>query len=199
MRARDFRQQAWSAMNGKWGTAALIAFIGSLISGAAGSTGVGVILIGPLTFGLIVVAMNIIKGDEIKLEQLFSGFNRFGDTVILSLLNAVFVFLWTLLFFIPGIIASYSYAMSYYILKDNPTLSPNEARKRSIEMMKGNKWRLFCLHFSFIGWHILGTLTFGILEFWIMPYQQAAEAAFYQSLLPVADAVVPPAEQPAEA
>ena len=198
MKARDYRQQAWTAMNGKWGMAALIAFVYTCIMGVADSTGIGgLLLTGPLTLGMIIVATNIIENGEIKIEQLFKGFDRFGDTIILSLLNSLFVFLWSLLFVIPGIIAGYSYSMSYYILKDNPSLSPNEARKRSIEMMKGNKWRLFCLHFSFIGWHILGALTAGILEFWIIPYQQAAEAAFYKSLLPVAEAVVPP--QPVEA
>ena len=50
-------------------------------------------------------------------------------------------------------------------------------------MMRGNKWRLFCLDFSFIGWILLSILTFGILLFWIMPYMQTARAEFYQDLL----------------
>ena len=73
--------------------------------------------------------------------------------------------------------------MSYYILIDNPGLSANEARKRSMAMMRGNKWRLFCLDFSFIGWIVLCVLTFGILVFWVAPYQEAARAEFYQDLI----------------
>jgi uncharacterized membrane protein len=45
--------------------------------------------------------------------------------------------------------------------------------------MRGNKWRLFCLGFSFIGWELLGALTMGIGYFWINPYRQMAETAFY--------------------
>ncbi len=78
---------------------------------------------------------------------------------------------------------SYAYSMSWFILADDPNIPANEARKRSIEMMRGNKWRLFCLDFSFIGWILLSILTFGILLFWIMPYMQTARAEFYQDLL----------------
>ena len=72
--------------------------------------------------------------------------------------------------------------MSYYILKDNPGMDANEARKASIEMMKGHKWQLFCLEFSFIGWIILSILTFGILTLWVGPYMETAKAAFYEEL-----------------
>ena len=78
---------------------------------------------------------------------------------------------------------SYAYSMSWFILADDPNIPANEARKRSIEMMRGNKWRLFCLDFSFIGWILLSILTFGILLFWIRPYMQTARAEFYQDLL----------------
>jgi hypothetical protein len=72
----------------------------------------------------------------------------------------------------------------------------NEARKLSMAMMEGNKWRLFCLHFSFIGWFILCGLTLGILTFWVTPYVNAAEAAFYQSLLNQAPVYNDAAKQP---
>lgn len=78
---------------------------------------------------------------------------------------------------------SYAYSMSWFILADNPDMPATEARKRSIAMMRGNKWRLFCLDFSFIGWMLLCILTLGILTFWIMPYVQTARAEFYQDLL----------------
>ena len=102
----------------------------------------------------------------------------------MSLLNGIFIFLWTLLFIVPGIIKTYSYRLSYYILADNPSMSATEVRKRSIELMRGNKWRLFCLELSFIGWELLCILTLGILSFWVTPYYNAAIAEFYQSLLP---------------
>ena len=99
-----------------------------------------------------------------------------------QLLQTLYVVLWSLLFIIPGIIASYSYAMTSFILAENPEMDANEAIGRSKEMMYGNRWRLFCLHFSFIGWDILATLTLGIGNLWLVPYKQAASAAFYREV-----------------
>ena len=84
---------------------------------------------------------------------------------------------------ITGIIAGYSYAMTSYILAENPELTASEAIERSKQMMSGNRWRLFCVQISFIGWEILSALlTFGIGGLWITPYKQAATAAFYREI-----------------
>ena len=83
---------------------------------------------------------------------------------------------------IPGIIASYRYAMTPYILLENPGMTANEAIKKSKELMQGNKWRLFCLQFSFIGWSILCVFTLGIGFLWLVPYMEAANAAFYREI-----------------
>ena len=80
------------------------------------------------------------------------------------------------------IVEWWPYAMTYYILNDNPEMSANDAITRSREMMDGHKWQLFCLRFSFIGWYLLSALTFGILLIVVMPYMQAAEAEFYEKL-----------------
>ena len=142
------------------------------------------LITGPFALGLAAVALSIMRTEEIEVGQLFGGFKNFGTAFLVSLLNGIFIFLWTLLFIVPGIIKTYSYRLSYYILADNPTMSATEVRKRSIELMRGNKWRLFCLEFSFIGWELLCILTLGILSFWVAPYYNAAIAEFYQSLLP---------------
>ena len=94
----------------------------------------------------------------------------------------LFTFLWTLLFIIPGIIKAFSYAMSPYILEENPELSANEAIDRSRAMMKGHKFDLFWLYLSFIGWGFLCIFTLGIGLLWLMPYMQTAEAAFYEDV-----------------
>ena len=91
--------------------------------------------------------------------------------------------MWSLLLLIPGIIASYSYAMTPYILANHPELTAREAIARSKELMSGNRWRLFCLEFSFIGWALLSSLTMGIGSLFLTPYTQAAKAAFYRDLL----------------
>ena len=91
-------------------------------------------------------------------------------------------FLWMLLFIIPGIVAAYRYAMTSFILAENPELTAGEAINCSKELMDGNKWRLFCLNFSFIGWIILCGFTLGIGYLWLTPYEQAANAAFYRDI-----------------
>lgn len=112
----------------------------------------------------------------------FAG-GRYWRNVAGMLLVGVFTFLWALLFIVPGIIKSYAYAMTPYILIDNPDLGPNEARLKSIEMMRGYKGKLFGLDLSFIGWHLLCILSLGIGYIWLTPYLATARAAFYQELL----------------
>ena len=187
MRSKDYRQRAWAALSNKWGTVVLAMLIVVLLSGAInGIPGVGqvasLILSGPLQLGFVIVIMKVLKDEIVDVSNVFDGFKDFMSSFLLYLLNTIFVTLWSLLFVIPGIIASYSYSMSYYILKDNPGMDANEARKASIEMMKGHKWQLFCLEFSFIGWIILSILTFGILTLWVGPYMETAKAAFYEEL-----------------
>ncbi len=92
------------------------------------------------------------------------------------------VCLWTMLFFIPGIIMSFAYAMTPYILEENPELSAWEASTRSREMMKGHKFDLFFLYLGFLGWFILCLLTAGIGFIWLCPYFKSAEVAFYEDL-----------------
>lgn len=192
MKAKDYRKAAWRKIgeHNNWGMLAVITLVYSLITGAcAGLSWIGVgavallILGGPLVVGYKMIAKNAMNGETVKIDTLFDGFKDFTRTLVLYLLNTIFVFLWTLLLIVPGIIKSYSYSMSYYILIDNPDLSSDEARKKSMEMMKGHKWKLFCLDFSFIGWGILCVLTFGILSFWIQPYQECARVKFYNNLI----------------
>ncbi|MBR2927725.1 MAG: DUF975 family protein [Oscillospiraceae bacterium] len=111
------------------------------------------------------------------------GYFPYWKTMMLARLHvAIRVFLWSLLLVIPGIIASYSYAMVPYLLAENPNLTPAEALERSKQLMEGNRMRLFCLHLSFIGWDILSVLTLGIGQLWLHPYKEAANAAFYREL-----------------
>lgn len=190
LKARDFRRSAWSALSGKWGTMILIVLIVTLILGACGGMstfGIGAVVLllvtGPLTLGESAQFLKLVRGQRVEFSGTFDGFKNFGNAFLLSLLNSIFIALWSLLLVIPGIIKSYAYSMSFYILADNPTMDANTARVRSIELMRGNKWRLFCLDFSFIGWYLLCGLTFGILSFWVAPYHQAARAVFYQEIL----------------
>lgn len=119
---------------------------------------------------------------EPQIGTLFTYFPYWKNAALTNLLQLVRVFLWSLLLVIPGIMAAYSYAMTGYILAEQPEMAPAEALERSKEMMEGNRWRLFCLQMSFIGWGMLCVLTLGIGNLWLTPYKQAATAAFYRDL-----------------
>ena len=126
--------------------------------------------------------MNLVDRTDAKIESLFTYFYNWKTTAATRFLKTLYCFLWSLLFIIPGIIASYSYAMTGYILADHPELTASEAIERSKEMMSGNRFRLFCLHLSFIGWAILCAFTMGIGNLWLNPYRQASVAAFYREI-----------------
>lgn len=119
---------------------------------------------------------------EPEIGTVFGFFSNWKTVAVAKLLQTLYVFLWSLLFIIPGIVASFSYAMTGFILAEDPELTASEAIERSKEMMYGNRWRLFCLQFSFIGWSILCSLTFGVGNLWLTPYRQAATAAFYREV-----------------
>ena len=126
--------------------------------------------------------LNLVDGEVPSYGTLFSYFSYWKTTTVARLLQMLYILLWTLLFIIPGILASYSYALTSYLLAERPELTPSEAITLSKELMKGNRWRLFCLHFSFIGWEILCALTLGVGNLWLTPYKQAATAAFYREI-----------------
>lgn len=134
---------------------------------------------GAVRLGYIRFNKNLIDGNNPQFSDLFSRFNVFWPGFLLQLLIIIYTFLWTLLFIIPGIIAAYSYSMAPYILEENPGMPVNEAIRLSKEMMRGNKWRLFCVQISFIGWSLLSILTCGIGFLFLQPYMSAAECAFF--------------------
>lgn len=138
---------------------------------------------GAVTLGYVKFNLNLVDHKPATFAQLFSEFHRFGAGFLMQLLRGIYTFLWSLLFVIPGIYAGYGYAMTPYILLENPELTANEAIKKSKELMDGNRWRLFCLEISFIGWSILCALfTLGIGYFWLVPYMEASFAAFYREI-----------------
>ena len=105
-----------------------------------------------VSLGLIQYNLDLIDGKDVEFGQIFSKASMFGKAFWLRLRMGIFTFLWTLLLIIPGIIKSYAYSMSGFILAENPEMTAKEAMQVSEKMMAGNKWRLFCLQFSFIGW-----------------------------------------------
>lgn len=118
---------------------------------------------------------------HLDVSDLFSQFHRFKDGFLQGFLRGLYVFLWSLLFVIPGIIKSYSYAMTPFIMADNPNMTAKEAINVSKELMDSHKYDLFWLDLTFIGWDVLNLLTLGIGSFFLNPYRNAAHAAFYRN------------------
>ncbi|MDO4344310.1 MAG: DUF975 family protein [Eubacteriales bacterium] len=118
-------------------------------------------------------------------RELFFAFQNgnYLKMVWVQLLRDLFVFLGMLLLVVPGIILAYSYRLVPYILAEHPELPVREVFRMSRERMDGNKWAAFVFDLSFLGWKLLGTLTFGILlVFWVNPYKDAADAELYLAL-----------------
>ncbi len=142
-----------------------------------------IILNGPLTVGVnaFFVKNTLGRFDEISMTTPFTAaFQNFGRKLGGYLWMVLFTFLWALLFWIPGFIKAFSYAMTPYILCDCPNVKAKDALKLSMRIMKGHKWEMFVMELSFIGWGILSGLTFGILDiFYVGPYMQSSFATYY--------------------
>lgn len=126
--------------------------------------------------------LNLNEKPEFKV--LLSGFTNGNYTKLLKIMfkRSLYVFLWSLLFVIPGIVKSFEYFMVPYILAENPDVDEKTAFRLSKEMMQGNKWRTFVLGISFIGWEILCIFTFGLGYFFLLPYIYSTHAALYEKL-----------------
>lgn len=126
--------------------------------------------------------LNLIDGNEASLKDLFQNFYNWKRILSTVLLEILYITIGLIFFVVPGILAIFNYSMVVYILAEYPELSPGEALKRSKEMMKGNRWRLFCLEISFIGWEILCAFSLGIGQLFLVPYKETAIAAFYREV-----------------
>lgn len=123
------------------------------------SYGLIVFLIGgAVSVGLCRYNLALLDRRERSMRTLWTGFQLFGRALWLRFLVLLFTFLWTLLFIIPGVIASYRYSMAFFVLAEDPEITAREALNVSKRMMRGNKRRLFCLNLSFIGWSLLAAL-----------------------------------------
>lgn len=154
-------------------------------NGTSGSTLLlQIFLLYPLVLGIANAFRRLLVAKENSLidNTVHIAFSNYWHKVWGMLLTRIFVFLWTLLFVIPGIVKLYSYAMTPYILEENPELSANEAIDRSRFMMRGHKFDLLWLQLSFIGWFFLCILTGGIGFLWLDPYYNTAKAAFYEEV-----------------
>lgn len=162
-----------------------------------GSAVIVILLSGPLTYGLYHIFTDIIRKNDFDFSTLFVGFKKFGSTVLLGFLQSLFIFLWSLLFIVPGVIKSVAYSMAFFIQRDNPDMTANECLQASIKLTQGHKGKIFGLMLSFVGWYLLASLPLFFIDIanfayiyvaiigyiFVLPYYTMALARMYDFLI----------------
>ncbi|NRT73812.1 DUF975 family protein [Clostridium beijerinckii] len=112
------------------------------------------------SFGYNDVILQIIRDNKVEFLKFFSGYKMSLKALGMTILIWIYSVLWSILLFIPGIIARIKYSMAYYIWVDDPDISITEAIEKSIDITNGHKWEIFELYLSFIGWYLLLVIPF---------------------------------------
>ena len=166
----------------------LVAYlIYSAISGIASTVTAGlatIFIVGPLEFGLARICIKRACGEpKVDFMDMFKGFtDNFMGSMLLGLLQGLLIALWSLLFIVPGVLKSYSWALSFYIQQDDPSKDWKTCLDESAAMMYGHRWQLFCIDFTMFLWSLLGVLACGIGVLFVLPYQYMSHANFYLAL-----------------
>ncbi|MCD6322271.1 MAG: DUF975 family protein [Clostridiales bacterium] len=211
----EIRAGSRRILTGNWGMAVLVILVYGLITGVGGSSSnsasgdsgwfngvaAGLIVLGSsfaiaysilvanvIEYGASITFLKLTREKKITFEYMFSGFKDYGRVVATMFFRNIFIFLWSLLLIIPGIVKSYAYSMTEYLIADNPSLDALSAITKSREMMRGWKGKLFLLDLSLIGWWFLSLFTCGIGFLWLGSYFKTNRAVFYQELSGTIDA-----------
>ena len=134
--------------------------------------------------GYTIFIMNTVKKSGATFGNLLDGFSITLKLILLGFLRTLFITLWSLLFYFPGIIAAYRYRMSLYLLLDHPEMGVMECLRTSKQMMKGHKWECFVLDLSFIGWRLLAAIPYVgyAVSVWVTPYVNTTYVLYYMAL-----------------
>ena len=196
MNRQELKAQAKAQIKNKIGILIAFTLIISAISGVASLLAsfipgcgliVSIIVTPAFALSMVRVYLMVARGENPEIKDSFSGFDDFFSAFKVTFLVGIYTFLWGLLFVVPGIVKSYSYSMSMYILADNNGKSARECMRESMEMTEGHKMELFVLDLSFFGWGLLCLLTCGIASLWVVPYMNATKANVYETLKPVVE------------
>lgn len=139
----------------------------------------------PLYIGFISYILSLTREEEVSLTDIFQDYKKIGLIVVTLIISYVFIIFGYILLIIPGIMIAFSLVMVGYLLADSKETSISEAKniiRESIEMMNGYKLDYFIFELSFIGWHFLGAITFGIAYIYVIPYFTFANTLYYQRL-----------------
>lgn len=170
-------EEAVSSMPSGAVIALVIIVLGVLVVSLAMSVLSGAVRLGYARFNMNLFA----DAERPTINLLFSRLGITWKAFLFEIVKGLLIMLATFLLIVPGILLGLGYSQCEYILAENPEMKIGDVLRKSREIMKGNKWRLFCLGLSFLGWDILaGIVPAGPL--FLAPYTQAADAAFYLDL-----------------
>lgn len=133
-----------------------------------------------LNVGYSLFCLNVVRRRAASYGNLMDPFGIFFKVIWLNILMGIFIYLWSLLLVIPGIIATYRYRMAVYIMLDNPDMSALDCIRASKQLTNGHKGELFVLDLSFIGWTILAVVP--LVTIWVTPYIELTNVRFYAAL-----------------
>jgi len=140
------------------------------------------ILIGPISLGFTIYALNVFRQNNPTFNNVFDGFNTFLKAFLVYLLTVITVVLGLILLIVPGIILGLGLSMAYFVMVDKPELGVIDTLKESWRIMKGNKTKFFGLTLRFVPWIILGLLCLGVGILFVLPWLQVASASFYEKI-----------------
>ncbi len=188
MLRREMKENAKQRFKSQHGLSVLVIVLAMLIMSAGSGVSFGIlsIFLLPVMVGEAKFFLSLKDTDNVDMNLLFDGFKgeRYLRNVAQMFLKYLFIFLWTLLLIVPGIIKTFSYAMVPFILADDAIeLGEESSITVSRRMMHGHKGELFVLYLSFIGWMLLSMLTLGVL--WLLyvgPYFEQTRAIFYEKV-----------------
>ena len=182
MKAKEIRHEALIRLEGNWIAMIGMTILVTVLSAVLGSV---YILIAPLLLpGAALFTLKVIRQNKPDIGDLFGTYKNYLNALVAIVLQGLIIIAGCFLFIIPGIIFAYMFSLVPFIIADDAkqNLSAVDILKESARLMKGYKWKLFCLYFSFIGWILLCVITFGIAVIWISPYMAASHAVFYDKI-----------------
>ena len=193
---RELMKKARESLKGKWGKAIgatlmsliLIIPIGLSFAISTPIVSPGIRLITNLflnpvfNVGFALFWLVIARQKNSKISQVFSGFKIFWKCFAANFMMIVFILLWTLLLIVPGIMAIFSYSMTFFVIADNHKIGPIDAISQSKKIMYGHRWKLFCLGWRFFWWNLLCLLSLGVGYLWLIPYIGTSFACFYDDI-----------------
>lgn len=191
----EIRALSASQMQGNWKAAVIITLIYVVIEAVAMAFGqmgnfaayvsyllMYLFVLFPLAFGFYLTFLALVRdGKPLDVKDFFEGFNTkfYTKAIVVQLLVAIFVFLWSLLLIVPGVIKACSYILAPFIVAENPDISAMDAIKRSEQMMEGHKMSIFLISLGMLGCIILSLLLLGIPMLWVVPYYMSVYSNFY--------------------